>query len=318
MSANFENPVFTDEAAAMEALEASRWPDGPYCPHCGSVNVHRMAGKTQAGMFLCNDCRDKFSARVGTVMERSHVPVHTWLYAIHLLTSSKKGISTHQLHRTLGVTYKTAWFLTHRIREAMRDDGTVPIGGAGGSGTVEADETYHGKVANPQPSPNRRSPYTKSGKSGPSGKRAILALVERGGKARLFHMAVPDKYTVEKIVRENVAREAKLYTDESKLYVGSADHFSAHETVKHSAGEYVRDDIHTNTVEGAFGIFKRGMKGIYQHCAEKHLHRYLAEYEFRYNHRIALGVDDEARAAAALRGIEGKRLTYRRPHPALV
>jgi transposase-like protein len=322
MAADLLNPAFTDETAAMEALEASRWPDGPCCPHCGSFNVHRMAGKTQAGMFLCNDCRDKFTARVGTVMERSHVPVHKWLLAIHLVTSSKKGMSAHQLHRSLGVTYKTAWFMAHRIREAMRQKGTSvpPIGGEGK--TVEADETYFGKVANPQPSPNRRTPYTKGGKSGPSNKRAILALVERGGQARLFHMAVPDKYTVEKIVRQNVAREAKLYTDESKLYTGSADHFAAHETVKHSAGEYVRyeggEAIHSNTVEGVFSVFKRGMKGIYQHCGEKHLHRYLAEFEFRYNHRSGLGVDDEARSAVALKGIEGKRLTYRRTDEAYI
>jgi transposase-like protein len=182
MTADFENPVFTNEEAAMAALEASRWPEGPYCAHCGSFNVHRMAGKTQAGMFMCRDCRGKFTARVGSVMERSHIPVHKWLYAIHLLTSSKKGISTHQLHRTLGVTYKTAWFLTHRIREAMRDDGTVPIGSANGSGTVEADETYHGKVAVPRPRNKYLAPPTKGGRSGPANKRAILALVERAGR----------------------------------------------------------------------------------------------------------------------------------------
>src|SRR3954453_8308356 len=160
MSADLTNPVFTNEQAAMESLEASRWPDGPYCPHCGSVNGHRMAGKTQAGMFLCNDCRDKFTARVGTVMERSHVPVHKWLLAIHLMTSSKKGMSAHQLHRSLGVTYKTAWFMAHRIREAMIDTNAGPLGGAGK--TVEADETYFGSQENPTPSPTRKGrPYLK-------------------------------------------------------------------------------------------------------------------------------------------------------------
>jgi transposase-like protein len=319
MSADLTNPVFTDETAAIEHLEASRWPDGPFCPHCGSVNVHRMGGKTQAGMFLCNDCRDKFTARVGTVMERSHVPVHKWLFAIHLLTSSKKGMSAHQLHRMLGVTYKTAWFMAHRIREAMRETGSdvPPLGGKGR--VVEADETYFGKQENRRPSPQRKGrPYTKSGKGGPGGKRAVVALVERGGNVRTFHVAVADKVTVTQIVRENIHRESRLHTDESKLYTGSDEHFATHETVTHFHKEYVRGDVHTNTAEGYFSIFKRGMRGVYQHCREKHLHRYLAEFDFRYNHRTALGVNDEERAAAALKGIEGKRLTYRRPHPALV
>jgi transposase-like protein len=263
MAIDLSDKIFHDEEAAQAHIEASRWPQGPYCPFCGSFNVHRLGGKTQAGYLICRDCkpRKKFTCRTATVMERSHVPLHKWLLATHLMAASKKGMSAHQFARMLDVQFKTAWFLAHRIRESMRDTDTVPIGGAGGSGTVEADETYHGKITNPQPSPNRRSPYTKGGKSGPSGKRAIVALVERGGKARLFHMAVPDKYTVEKIVRENVAKEARLYTDESKLYTGSVEHFAAHETVKHSAGEYVRDDIHTNTVEGAFGIFKRRHEG---------------------------------------------------------
>jgi transposase-like protein len=319
MSADVTNPAFTDETAAVEALEASRWPDGPFCPHCGSVNVHRMAGKTQAGMFLCNDCRDKFTARVGTVMERSHVPVHKWLFAIHLLTSSKKGMSAHQLHRMLGVTYKTAWFMAHRIREAMRETGSdvPPLGGSGK--VVEADETYFGKQENPQPSPQRRGrPFLKNSLRGPSGKRPVVALVERGGRVRSFHPAVADKVTVTQIVRENIARESRLHTDESRLYTGSDEHFASHETVTHFRKEYVRDDVHTNTAEGYFSIFKRGMRGVYQHCGEKHLHRYLAEFDFRYNHRTSLGVNDKERAAAALKGIEGKRLTYRRPHPALV
>jgi transposase-like protein len=317
---NLSDPIFHDEEAAQAHIEASRWPQGPYCPFCGSFNVHRLGGKTQAGYLICRDCkpRKKFTCRTGTVMERSHVPLHKWLLATHLMAASKKGMSAHQFARMLDVQFKTAWFLAHRIRESMRDVDTVPIGGAGGSGTVEADETYHGKVAVRRPRNKYLAPPTKGGNVGPAGKRAILALVERGGKARLFHMAVPDKVTVTKIVRENIAKEARLYTDESLLYRGSVEHFAAHETVKHSAGEYVRNDIHTNTVEGAFGIFKRGMKGIYQHCAEKHLHRYLAEFEFRYNQRIALGVDDTTRAAVALKGMEGKRLTYRRIDPSLV
>jgi transposase-like protein len=318
MTFDLDNPAYQDEDKARETIEASRWPNGPVCPYCRKPEpVKPFGGKSMGkGWFHCNDCRRKFTVRVGTIYERSHIPLRKWLLATHLLSSSKKGISTHQLHRMLGVTYTTAWFMTHRIREAMRDDSTVPIGSADGSGTVEADETYHGKVEVRRARNKYLSPPTKGGNVGPAGKRAILALVERGGKARLFHMAVPDKATVEAIVRQNVAREARLYTDESRLYTGSVDHFAGHETVKHSAGEYVRGDIHTNTVEGAFGIFKRGMKGVYQHCAEKHLHRYLAEFEFRYNNRTALGVTDKQRAATALKGIEGKRLTYRRTHSA--
>jgi transposase-like protein len=314
MSADLTNAVFTNEEAALEHLEASRWPDGPFCPHCGSFNVHRMGGKTQAGMFLCNDCRDKFTARVGTVMERSHVPVHKWLFAIHLLTSSKKGMSAHQLHRMLGVTYKTAWFMMHRIREAMRVEGSdvPPIGGSGK--VVEADETYIGKRADAglRMSPQRKGrPYIKKG--GGAHKIAVVALVERGGSARTFHVAVADKETVVDILRDNVNRESRLHTDESKLYVGSDQFLAGHESVRHTAKEYVRGDVHTNSVEGYFSIFKRGMKGVYQHCAEKHLHRYLAEFDFRYNNRTALGVNDKERAASALKGIEGVKDYFQHP-----
>jgi hypothetical protein len=231
-------------------------------------------------------------------------------------------MSAHQLHRSLGVTYKSAWFMAHRIREAMRNGGlAIPVGGGGG--TVEADETYYGKVETPRVSPQRKGrPFTKKGKGGPANKRAIVGLVERGGEVRMFHVPVADKETVAKIVTDNIAREAYLVTDESRLY-GDADQFFAeHSTVKHSAGEYVRYEgsrvIHTNTVEGVFSIFKRGMGGVYQHCAEKHLHRYLAEYDFRYNHRSALGVDDLARTIAAVKGAEGKRLTFHQPDSANV
>jgi hypothetical protein len=228
------------------------------------------------------------------------------------MTSSKKGISAHQLHRTLDITYEAAWFMTHRIRESMRTGGLAPMGGGGK--VVEADETYYGSVAKE----NRRKrirPYRR-GRRGPMDKRPILALVERGGKIRTFHVPVADKATVQKIVRDNVARETRLHTDESKLYGGIDAHFDAHETVKHTAEEYVRDDVHTNSAEGYFSIFKRGMRGIYQHCAEKHLHRYLAEYDFRYNNRIALGVNDGERAARAIASATGKRLTYRQPYKA--
>ena len=317
---DLQNPIFTDETAAREALEAARWPNGPHCPHCGNADRERIAkveGKKQShrpGLYYCNECKGQFTVTVGTVFERSKVPLTKWWLATHLLGASKKGMSAHQLHRMLGVTYKTAWFMSHRIREAMRDGSLAPMGGNGG--TVEADETYFGKQENPQPSKQRKGrPYIHRG-GGPAGKRAVVALVERGGRVRSFHPAVADKVTVGGIVADNISGETVFYTDESRLYGDAKDHFTTHETVKHSAGEYVRGDVHTNTIEGVFSIFKRGMKGIYQHCAEKHLHRYLAEYDFRYNHRVKLGFNDVDRAIAIIKGAEGKRLTYRRPHEA--
>ena len=317
MSTDLTAPQFTDESAAIVALEASRWPNGEvHCPHCGSFKVRRMEGLTQAGMFLCNDCRDKFTARTGTVMERSHIKVHKWLLAIHLMNSSKKGMSAHQLHRMLGITYKSAWFLAHRIREAMAVDvkSSSPLGGTGK--IVEADETYIGKVSGPAPTKTTSGrPFTKGGKSGPAGKRAVVSLVERGGHVRSFHVANASVEYVREVVVTNASRESTLYTDESRLYTKMGVEFASHDTVKHSAKEYVRGAVHTNTIEGYFSIFKRGMKGVYQHCAEHHLHRYLAEFDFRYSNRSALGVEDGARAVTALLGAKGKRLTYRGPYP---
>jgi hypothetical protein len=252
---------------------------------------------------------------VGTVFEASHIPLHIWLQAIALMSSSKKGISSNQLHRTLGIGLKAAWFLSHRIREAMRDGVLAPMGGNGG--IVEADETYLWKKdAEQKPSKKRHGyPYTKGGKSGPAHKRAIISLVERGGSVRSFHVENADKMTVGVIVAENLSKETVVHSDESKIYGDVIGMVAGHERVKHSKGEYARftEDgvIHTNSVEGYFGIFKRGMNGVYHHCAEKHLHRYLAEFDFRYNNRIALGVDDRDRADAALKGVVGKRLTYR-------
>lgn len=315
MSADLQNPIFTDETKAREALEAVRWPNGPVCPHCGSVEQLAKAKGESArpGLHYCLACGEQFTVTVGTVMERSHVPLSKWWLAMHLMGASKKGISAHQLHRMLGVTYKTAWFMCHRIREAMREGSFSPMGGTGK--VVEADETYFGKQENPQPSPQRKGrPYrSKSGK-GPAGKRAVVALVERGGSVRSFHPATADGATVGKIVVENIARETRLHTDESRLYGFAQHYFDAHETVKHSAGEYVRGDVHTNTIENYFSVFKRGMRGTYQHCGEKHLHRYLAEFDFRYNNRSGLGVDDAERVAKIAKGIEGKRITYRLPH----
>jgi len=308
--------IYTDETAAREHLEALLWPSGPTCPHCGNADgkrIVKLEGKsTRPGVYKCNECRKPFSVTVGTVFERSHIPLHQWVYATHLLTTGKKGTSSHQLHRMLGVTYKTAWFMAHRIREAMRGEGLEPLGGKGK--VVEADETYFGPTENPHISPQRRGRPYKVGSRGPRDKRAILSLVERSGAVRSFHMPTADKHTVSRIVGENIATESRLHTDESNLYKSIGTVFSTHKTVRHSAGEYVRGKVHTNTIEGYFSIFKRGMKGVYQHCAEKHLHRYLAEFDFRYSHRIGLGVDDTQRAAIALQGAAGKRLTYRRTH----
>lgn len=305
-------PHFHSEEAAYERLESIVWPNGPVCPHCGNADparCYKIEGKTaRAGLRTCAECRKQFRVTVGTIFEQSKIPLHKWFQAAHLLSASKKGFSAHQLHRTLKVTYKTAWFMMHRLREAMRDGSLAPMGGAGM--IVEADETYFGKTKFPRPSKQRRGRPYKTGSRGPRDKRPIVSLVERGGRVRSFHVADANKENAQAIVIENIARESRLHTDESRLYHGADEHFAAHETVKHSAYEYVRGDIHTNSAEGYFSIFKRGMRGVYQHCAEKHLHRYLAEFDFRYNER---GVTDGERAEMALRGIRGKRLTYRRP-----
>ena len=298
-------PQFTDEAAAVAHLEASRWPDGVNCPHCGSTSVHRMGGKTQAGMFLCNDCRDKFTARTGTVMERSHVPVHKWLLAIHLLNQGKNGCSAHEIHRALGITYKTAWFLCHRIREAMVDKNPAPMGGKGGQ--IQADETYYGNT----------SKRSKSYRKGLKRKEAILGVVDPDtGEARAHHMELGvGANVVREFLVTNTSRESTLVSDESALYTKLGREFSRHETLLHWGHEYVnKNGYTTNNVENFFGVFKRGMRGTYIHCGPQHLQRYLNEFQFRYNNRSGLGVGDTERAAIALKGIEGKRLTYRRPN----
>lgn len=293
-------PRFTNEDAAREHLEALRWPDGPFCPHCGSFNATRLkAGKARAGTVQCNDCRQQFTVTVGTVFERSKVALHKWVLVNHLMCASKKGISAHQVHRMIGVTYKTAWFMCHRLREAMRTDGPSNMGSDGGA--VEVDETFIGR---------------KKGaamKGAYHHKMAVLGLVDRStGRSRLFHVEKAAGSIIQPIVMANLAREARLMTDENTLYRKIGRTFAEHGAVHHYRKEYARGDITTNTVEGAFSIFKRGMKGIYQHCAEKHLHRYLAEFEFRYSNREACGVNDATRADTVLGSIYGRRLTYRR------
>lgn len=301
---------FHDEAAAYAFVEAYVWPEGRVCPHCGVLGESGplKGSSTRIGTYKCYACRKPFTVKVGTIFESSHIPLHKWLQAIFLLSSSKKGMSSNQLARTLEITLKSAWFMSHRVREAMRDGAVGPLGGEGK--VVEADETYQGRVSKPR-THGARGPYTKGGKAGPANKRAIVSLVERGGTVRSFHVDRADKATVASIVTQNVAKESRLHTDESRLYLGADGHVSAHESVRHGAGEYARGDVNTNSVEGYFSIFKRGMKGVYQHCDEKHLHRYLSEFDFRYNARAALGVNDEARAVKAVKGIVGKRLTYR-------
>jgi transposase-like protein len=302
-------PMFHDDDAARAHLEGLRWPNGPVCPHCGSVvGIKRLEGKShRAGLHQCNACREHFTVTVGTVMERSHISLAKWVLGFHLMAASKKGMSSKQLSRMLGLTYKTAWFMSHRIREAMTDANPAPLGGEGK--VIEADEAYQGKKETPVPSEHRRGrPYIKKGKA--ASKRAIVALVERGGEARVTHMPKVMSKNIRDFAVRHADRASRLHTDESNLYPSFGGEFAAHETVNHSAKEYARGDVTTNSVEGFFGIFKRGMHGNYQHCGEQHFQRYLNEFAFRYNNRIKLGVNDEQRAATAIRGAGGKRLTY--------
>lgn len=320
MSVDLTNPIYQDADLAREHLEALQWPNGPVCPHCGNVDparITKLKGKsTRPGVYKCNECSKPFSVTVGTVFERSHIPLNKWLLAVHLMAASKKGISAHQLWRTLGFgSYRTAWFMAHRIREAMRDDEPTAMGGSGQ--TVEADETYFGNAK------GAKQKYTLvPGKGwvrrgGGQAKFKVVSLVERGGRAR---SVVVDNLTanqVRDIVVTNIDRKSTLMTDESNVYTKVGTEFAGgHQTVNHGDYEWARGSYHTNTIEGFFSIFKRGMKGVYQHCGEQHLQRYLDEFDFRYSNRIALGVDDAARTEKVIAGIRGKRLTYRRPNQA--
>lgn len=310
---------FHDEAAAFAYLEAKLWPQGPICPKCGGEGyplngVKNKKGEVRLGLKKCRACRAQFTVRIGTIFEDSHAPLHIWLQAIALLAASKKGISSNQLHRTLGVTLKTAWFMSHRIRMAMAPSGKLPPMGGEGR-VVEVDETYHGKVEHPTNLTTKGKPF-KNKRAGRGGvnKRPIVALIERGGSARTFHVAEVNMATVAQIIRENVDPKSRLHTDASSLYKRVGKEFADHKTVEHSMDEYVRYEedgvVHNNSCESYFSVFKRGMKGVYQHCAEKHLHRYLAEFEFRFNNRTALGVSDEQRAENVIGQVTGKRLTY--------
>lgn len=305
---NLTDPIFTDADAARTHLESLQWANGRVCPHCGTVdNSVALKGKsTRPGVYKCRDCRKPFSVTVGTLFERSHVPLNKWLLAVHLLCSSKKGISSHQLMRSLGVTYKTAWFMAHRIREAMRDDTPFPMGGEGTP--VEVDEAFIGFDPDNMPQEGKQ---TRTGQ-----KMKVLSLVDRSsGRAKSFVVDNLQIGTLWPILDANIAREARVMTDAAKWYGSIFWRWNEHGVVNHQRDEYVSPtdrSIHTNTIEGYFSIFKRGMRGVYQHCAKRHLHRYLAEFDFRYTNRMALGIDDSARAAKVLSLIGGKRLTYRR------
>jgi transposase-like protein len=308
MSEAFTDSRFHDEDAARQHLEMIRWPKGPVCPHCGaSDRISRIESQTpeekgkgaRPGLLFCGDCRKQFSVTVGTVFEHSKIPLHKWVLATHLLCSSKKGISSHQLHRILCVTYKTAWFMTHRIREAMKPENN---GQLGDHGPVEADETFVGT----KPGAKKRRGYAH--------KNAVLSLVERNGEVRSFHIANVTADTLRPIMREQISSKAHLMTDDAGQYRLIGPEFFKHSVVAHSTGEYARGQAHTNTAEGFFSILKRGIYGIYQHVSPCHLHRYTTEFDFRYNHREKLGYDDSMRSNAALKGIAGKRLTYRRTH----
>lgn len=290
-------PRFQNEDAAREHLERIRWGKSPFCPHCGSFDCTRLEGKKhRKGLVQCNDCRQQFTVTVGTVFERSKVPLHKWLFVNHLMVSSKKGISAHQVHRMIGVTYKTAWFMCHRIREAMNQ----PSGPLGGSPerVVEADEAWIGGSKS-----NRLSKKTAP-------KKIIVTLVERSGQARTFHVADVHANTLRPILFQNADRLSTLMTDARRAYELAGENFWQHKTVNHRALEYARGEWHTNTAENFFSIFKRGVVGTYHHLSEAHLHRYCAEFDFRYNTRED---SDAERADQCLAGIYGKRLTYRRP-----
>lgn len=298
-------PHFRDDEEARKLLERIRWPDGPVCAHCGTIG--RVYATKKPGVYRCAEagCRKDFTVITGTAMGSSHIPLHKWMIGFYLMNSSKKGVSSKQLERTLGITYRAAWFMSHRIREAMRDGGLAPMGGGNGiHGIVEADETFIGT----EPGMKKHRGYAH--------KMKVLSLVDREtGQVRSMVVDDLKAETLVPILTENIAKEASVMTDDAGQYRKLEDSFIEHQTVAHSQEEYVRGIVHTNTVEGYFSVFKRGMKGVYQHCGKQHLHRYLAEFDFRYNHRERLGYNDVERTKVAIKGISGRRLTYRQPDP---
>lgn len=299
------NPIFHDEDAARSHLESLLWPNGPVCPRCGVVGdrITKLQGKsTRPGVYNCKDCRKPFSVTVGTVMERSHIPLSKWVLAAQLMASSKKGFSANELHRLIGTNYETAWFLFHRLREAAAEPTPGPLGGA--NKVVEADETYIGGKEG-----NKHKSKREPGRQGGKGKMPVVALVERGGETRSFHVANVTAAKLRPILVKHASRASYLMTDESPVYPKAGSEFAGHGTVNHSAEEYVRTGgfHHTNTVESHFALLKRGVFGTFHQISEAHLHRYLAEFDFRANTR---SMSDAERAAALLAGAKGKRLLY--------
>ncbi len=320
-------PRFNNDQAAREHLEAIRWPNGPLCPHCGGADRQSKIASQSArpGLYFCGHCRQQYTVTVGTVFERSKIQLHKWVYATHLMCASKKAISAHQMHRMLGVTYKTAWFMAHRIREAMRVPHTGKLGGGGK--VVEADEAYWGTESGASKKTLRSSfNKVKRPQGGEAHKQLnkIVSLVERGGKVRSFHVADVTGANLKAVLTDQVAKDSHLMTDSSSRYnmVKKERLFAKYDQVNHSKKEYVRGKAHTNTVEGYFSILKRGLIGTYHHVASVHLHRYVSEFDFRYNNREIIkdvggykkklgGSNDVERADVALRQIGGKRLMYR-------
>ncbi len=296
MTGDIFAPHFQDADKAREYLEALRWPNGPVCPHCGVVGDHyALQGKShRPGLMKCKDCRKQFSVTVGTVFERSKIPLNKWLMAVHLMCASKKAISSHQLHRMLGVTYKSAWFMTHRIREAMKSGG-VGLMGYGG-GTVEADETYWGNKGK-----------QRKGHRGYNHKMKVVSLVERGGEKRSVVVNAVNAKTLRVVLDENICKSANLMTDEHSGYTLIGREFASHGVTSHGVGEYARGDVHSNTVESSFSLLKRGLIGTFHHVGEQHLQRYATEFDFRWNNR---GCSDQERSEALLSQVGNKRLMY--------
>lgn len=295
----FNQPHFQDPEAARDYLESIRWANGVVCPHCGVIDrFYKLTGEAhRPGLYKCQDCRQQFTVTVGTVFEDSKIKLHIWLQACHMMSASKKGVSAKQLERMLGVSYKTAWFMSHRIREAMNIAPKAPLGL---TAPVEVDETYWGNKG--KQAPGARSFHHQM---------KVVSLVERNGEKRSFHVASVTGKTLRPIMKGMIAEKARLMTDEAGVYKAIGPEFASHEVVNHSAKEYSRGDATTNTVESSFALLKRGLIGTFHSVSEAHLQRYATEFDFRWNHRVALGVNDVQRTAAILKGIEGKRLTYK-------